>query len=68
MPPNREDLVVQRMLVRRRVSRDLPDLLLEGIQHSLGLLKKHPVSRNLTETEAGGYHNLIGSARYSWVE
>jgi glutamate decarboxylase len=57
MPPNREDVVIQRILVRRGVSRDLTDLLLEDIQRSLTLLKKHPVSRNLTATEAGGYNH-----------
>jgi glutamate decarboxylase len=57
MPPNREDLVVQRIVVRHGVSRDLMDLLLEDIQRSLALLEKHPVSYHLTETEAGGYNH-----------
>ena len=57
MPPNREDLVIQRILVRHGVSRDLIDLLLEDIHRSLALLKKHPISRSLTETEAGGYNH-----------
>jgi glutamate decarboxylase len=57
MPPHREDLVVQRILIRAGVSRDLTDLLLEDIQRSLALFEKHPVSRNLTETEAGGYNH-----------
>jgi glutamate decarboxylase len=57
MPPNREDLVVQRVLIRQGVSRDLVDLLLEDIQRSLELLQKHPASRHLTATEAGGYNH-----------
>ena len=57
LPPNREDLVVQRILVRHGVSRDLIDLLLEDIQRSLAILEKHPVSHHLTETEAGGYNH-----------
>jgi glutamate decarboxylase len=57
MPPNREDLVIQRVLVRRGVSRDLADLLLEDIRRALMLLERHPVSRPLTETEAGGYNH-----------
>ncbi|MBV8055744.1 MAG: glutamate decarboxylase [Deltaproteobacteria bacterium] len=57
MPPNREDLVVQRIVIRHGVSRDLMDLLLEDIQRSLVLLEKHPVSYHLTETEAGGYNH-----------
>jgi len=39
------------------VSRDLGDLLLEDIRRSLVLLEKHPISRPLTETEAGGYNH-----------
>ena len=57
MPPNREDLVVQRVLVRHGVSRDLGDLLLEDIRRSLMLFDKHPVSQPLSETEAGGYNH-----------
>ena len=57
MPPNREDLVVQRILVRHGVSRDLADLLLEDIRRSLALLTKHPVAHPLTQSEAGGYNH-----------
>ncbi|HYL17710.1 MAG TPA: glutamate decarboxylase, partial [Burkholderiales bacterium] len=58
MPPNREDLVVQRILVRHGVSRDLADILLEDISRSLALLERHPVAHPLTKNEAGGYsHN-----------
>ena len=57
MPPNREDLVVQRILVRHGVSRDLGDILLEDIERSLATLEKHPVSHPLTENEAGGYNH-----------
>jgi glutamate decarboxylase len=57
MPPNREDLVVQRILVRHGVSRDLGDLLLEDIRRSIALFEKHPVSQPLTENEAGGYNH-----------
>jgi glutamate decarboxylase len=57
MPPNRADLVVQRILVRHGVSRDLGDLLLEDIRRSIALLERHPISHPLTETEAGGYNH-----------
>ncbi|HKN00469.1 MAG TPA: glutamate decarboxylase, partial [Candidatus Binataceae bacterium] len=57
MPPNREDLVVQRILVRHGVSRDLGDLLLEDIHRSIALLEKHPIAQPLTENEAGGYNH-----------
>ena len=57
MPPNRDDLVVQRILVRHGLSRDLGDLLLEDMRRSIALLEKHPVSHPLTENEAGGYNH-----------
>jgi glutamate decarboxylase len=57
MPPNREDLVIQRVLVRHGVTRDLGDLLLDDLRRSLMLLERHPVSRPLTATEAGGYNH-----------
>jgi hypothetical protein len=31
--------------------------LLEDIRRSLALLENHPISRPLTETEAGGYNH-----------
>jgi glutamate decarboxylase len=58
LPRNREDLVVQRILVRHGVSRDLADILIDDMHRSLALLEKHPVAHPLTENEAGGYkHN-----------
>ena len=57
MPPNREDLVIQRILVRYGVSRDLADLLLEDIRRSIVMLEKHPILRSLTKNEAGGYNH-----------
>ncbi len=55
MPANREDLVIQRILVRHGVSRDLGDLLISDIQRCMDYFKKNPVSHPLTEKEAGGY-------------
>ena len=57
LPPNREDLVVQRVLVRHGVSRDLADILIDDIHRSLSLLEKHPMAHPLTENEAGGYNH-----------
>ena len=57
MPPNREDLVVQRLLVRHGVSLDLGDLLLDDIRRALALLERHPIAHPLTESEAGGYNH-----------
>ena len=57
MPANRKDLVVQRVLIRQGVSRDLIDLLLEDIRRSLAQIEKHPILRPLTETEARGFNH-----------
>jgi len=55
MPANREDLVIQRILVRHGVSRDLGDLLLSDMQRSIDYFEKNPVRTPLTEETAGGY-------------
>jgi len=55
MPANREDLVVQRILVRHGTSMDLANLLLDDIRSCLDHFGKHPVSKPLTEKEAGGF-------------
>ena len=55
MPPNREDLVIQRILVRRGVSRDLGDLLLDDMRRCIDYFEKNPVSTPLTEETSGGY-------------
>lgn len=54
MPPNRQDLVIQRILVRHGVSRDLGDLLLNDMQHCMDYFEKNPVTTPLTEDVAGG--------------
>ncbi len=55
MPPKREDLVIQRILVRHGFSRDMGDLLMGDMKRSMEYFKKNPVSKPLTEQEAGGY-------------
>lgn len=55
MPADREDLVVQRILVRHGVSRDLGSLLIDDLKRSLDYFEKHPVSKPLSEDEAGGF-------------
>jgi glutamate decarboxylase len=55
MPPNREDLVVQRILVRNGVSRDLATLLLEDFRWALDHLVAHPMAKSLSEEDAGGF-------------
>ncbi|MBI4707839.1 MAG: glutamate decarboxylase [Candidatus Omnitrophica bacterium] len=55
MPPKREDLAVQRILVRRGFSRDLASLLLDDMRRCLDYFTKHPSAKPLTEKEAGGF-------------
>lgn len=55
MPPNREDLVVMRILVRHGFNSDLGELFIADMQRSLDYFKRNPVTHSLTRTEAGGY-------------
>ena len=55
MPANREDLVIQRILVRHGVSRDLGDLLIADMKRCIEYFKNNPVTKHLTSKEAGGY-------------
>ena len=55
MPPHREDLVIQRILVRQGFSRDLGDLLLQDYRAALAHLQAHPVTTSLSEDEAGSF-------------
>ncbi len=55
MPANRQDLVVQRILVRHGTSMDLADILLNDIRRCIDNFNKHPVTVSLTEKEAGGF-------------
>jgi glutamate decarboxylase len=57
MPPNRQDLVVQRVLVRHGMSKDMGALFIEDVKRSLEYFKAHPVTQPMTEEEAGGYHH-----------
>ncbi|MFL7891637.1 MAG: glutamate decarboxylase [Anaerolineales bacterium] len=55
LPPHREDLAIQRILVKHGFSRDLASLLLNDYREALEHFGLHPVSKPLTEEEAGGY-------------
>ncbi len=57
LPPERSDLVVQRVLVRHGVSRDLATALVEDVKSALTHLGKHPVSVPLSAKEGAGYHH-----------
>jgi len=64
MPPHREDLVVMRALIRHGFSRDMGEMLLGDIKRALDYFEKHPVSKPLTASEAGGFtHNAAATRR-----
>lgn len=58
MPANRQDLVIQRILVRHGVSFDLASLLIADMKRAIDFFGQHPVTRPLTSDEASGFsHN-----------
>jgi glutamate decarboxylase len=57
LPKSREDLAIQRILVRHDFSRDLADLLLEDYVRALKHLDRHPPTSSLTEAEASGFNH-----------
>ncbi|MBB1200615.1 glutamate decarboxylase [Enterobacteriaceae bacterium 89] len=57
MPSNREDLVIQRILVRHGVSYDLGSLLLEDIKRALDSFNSHPMINQVCEKQASGFNH-----------
>ncbi|QDE70201.1 glutamate decarboxylase [Myxococcus xanthus] len=57
MPADLEDMVVQRVLVRHGVSRDLATLLVHDLHASIDHFHRHPVSTPMSREEASGYHH-----------
>lgn len=57
MPADRQDLVVQRILVRNGVTRDLVSLLIEDFKRSIAHFDKHPVASSISAAEGTGYHH-----------
>ncbi|RKG57758.1 glutamate decarboxylase [Corallococcus sp. CA054B] len=57
MPAHLQDLVVQRVLVRHGVSRDLATLLVHDLVASIEHFRRHPVSTPMSQQEASGYHH-----------
>jgi glutamate decarboxylase len=49
------DIVVQRILVRQGVSRDLAAILLDDLRASIAHFDKHPVVVPMEPEEAGGF-------------
>src|SRR5580658_8982089 len=55
MPPNREDLVIQRILVRHGFTQAMADALLEEMQSAIDHFGEHPVDLTLTGAESGSH-------------
>lgn len=57
MPAHLEGLVVQRVLIRHGVSRDLIDMLLDDFKHSMRYFETHPITPQISPVEGTGYHH-----------
>lgn len=57
LPAQCEDVVIQRILVRHGVSRDMGALLLDDMRRALDHFKKHPVQVPVNASEGGGFHH-----------
>jgi glutamate decarboxylase len=55
MPPNREDLVIQRILVRHGFTQSMADELLEEMQSAIDHFAEHPVDLTLSGAESGSH-------------
>ena len=63
MPPNREDLVIQRILIRHGFTQAMADTLLQEMQSILDHLVQHPPDASSTLVLAGaeaGSHDHSG--------
>ena len=57
MPADRQDLAVQRILVRAGFSRDEASLLMDDYRDAIAHFDTHPVSVPMSEEEAGSFHH-----------
>ncbi|HLK67972.1 MAG TPA: glutamate decarboxylase [Bryobacteraceae bacterium] len=57
MPAHRSDMVVQRVLARLGVSRDLAGLLVEDMKRAIEYFDQNPSPKTLGRKLAGGYHH-----------
>ena len=55
LPPHREDLAIQRILVKHGFSRDLASLLLNDYIDAMAHFDRHPVTTSLSEEESGSF-------------
>ncbi|KHK96657.1 glutamate decarboxylase [Microbacterium mangrovi] len=57
MPANREDLAIQRILVRAGFGRDEATLLMDDYRDAIAHFDKHPITVPMSEDEAGSFHH-----------
>lgn len=57
LPDHRKDLVVQRVLARLGLSRNLAGLLFDDLQRAIQHFEKYPAPKSLSVKTAGGYHH-----------
>jgi glutamate decarboxylase len=60
MPPDREDLVIQRILIRHGFTREMADTLLVEMQSALEHFDRHPAEPSEELAEAASAHNHSG--------
>ena len=63
MPPNIQDVVVMRCIIRHGFSRDMADLLLEDIERGIAFLLKHKPVVPQTAAEAAGFNHDAVAAK-----
>lgn len=57
MPADRQDMAVQRILVRQGFSRDEASLLMDDYRAAIEHFDRHPIVAPMTEEEAGAFHH-----------
>ncbi len=57
LPPDREDLAIQRILVRHDFSRDMAGLLLDDYRRSMKVLDEHGPKEPMTAAEGTSFHH-----------
>ena len=55
LPADAQNVVVQRILVRKGFNLDMASLLIEDMKRALEYFKNHPVTKPLTEAETGNF-------------
>lgn len=57
LPANRQDLVIQRILVRHGVSRDLASLLIDDFKRAMAYFRTHTITTSTADKPANAFHH-----------